>query len=164
MARHCLAHDMFGARHCLEQDTVWGKTLFSARHSVANCCSRVLQLLPSDKHAVSCTVVHQPNLHITHCGPTSKRRGTVLQYIIICVGPAGLRHVAQALLDGPDAAAKTLRAGMTSAANGNALPGAPVCASAAYLRDRVGVPRDLPLPAARQLRAHLNWLIHELRS
>mmetsp|Transcript_7119 Transcript_7119/g.8096 ORF Transcript_7119/g.8096 Transcript_7119/m.8096 type:complete len:588 (+) Transcript_7119:216-1979(+) len=31
--------------------------------------------------------------------------------------------------------------------------------SLAYLRDRVGVPRDLPLAAGRQLRAHLNWAI-----
>lgn len=89
---------------------------------------------------------------------------TVLQYTRVADGVAGLRHVAQALLDGPDAAAKTLHAGMGSAANGSAMRGAPVCASAAYLRDRVGVPRDLPLPAARQLRAHLNWLIDELRS
>lgn len=42
------------------------------------------------------------------------------------------------------------------------LDGAPVIASAEYLRDRVGVPRDLKLPAARQLRAHLNWLIDSL--
>lgn len=28
-----------------------------------------------------------------------------------------------------------------------------------YLRDRVGVPRDLKFPEARQLRAHLNWLV-----
>ena len=34
--------------------------------------------------------------------------------------------------------------------------------AAAYMRDRVGVPRDLPLPAARQFRAHLNWLIDSL--
>lgn len=40
-----------------------------------------------------------------------------------------------------------------------AFDGSAVAASAAYLRDRVGVPRDLKLPAARQLRAHLNWLI-----
>lgn len=35
-------------------------------------------------------------------------------------------------------------------------------ASLAYLRDRVGVPRDMRLPAARQLRAHLNWSIGKL--
>jgi glutathione S-transferase len=37
-----------------------------------------------------------------------------------------------------------------------------VVASLAYLRDRVGVPRDMKLPAARQLRAHLNWSIGKI--
>ncbi|KAL7501480.1 hypothetical protein ACHAWT_009375 [Skeletonema menzelii] len=37
-----------------------------------------------------------------------------------------------------------------------------VASSLAYLRDRVGVPRDLPLASARQLRAHLNAAIDVL--
>merc|ERR1719491_159352 len=37
-----------------------------------------------------------------------------------------------------------------------------VLASLAYVRDRVGVPRDLPLAAGRQLRAHLKWAIRAL--
>ena len=37
-----------------------------------------------------------------------------------------------------------------------------VVASLAYLRDRVGVPRDMRLPAARQLRARLNWAIEKM--
>lgn len=35
--------------------------------------------------------------------------------------------------------------------------------SLAYFRERVGVPRDLPLAAARYLRAYLNWGIDQLR-
>lgn len=31
--------------------------------------------------------------------------------------------------------------------------------SLVYVRDRIGVPRDMKLPAARQLRAHINWAI-----
>jgi hypothetical protein len=31
-----------------------------------------------------------------------------------------------------------------------------------YLRGRIGVPRDFTLPEAKELRAHLTWLIGEL--
>ena len=37
-----------------------------------------------------------------------------------------------------------------------------VIASLMYLRDRIGVPRDMRLPAARQLRARLNWAIGKM--
>jgi len=37
-----------------------------------------------------------------------------------------------------------------------------VVSSLEYLRDRVGVPRDLPLASARYLRAYLNWAIDTL--
>jgi glutathione S-transferase len=37
-----------------------------------------------------------------------------------------------------------------------------VASSMAYLRDRIGVPRDLPLAAARYFRAYLNWGIDTL--
>ena len=38
-----------------------------------------------------------------------------------------------------------------------------VIESLSYLRDRIGVPRDMRLPAARQLRAYLNWSIRFIR-
>ena len=72
-----------------------------------------------------------------------------------------MRHVAHALLMGAEvkqrSAAEALTVGDKQSMNGDA-----VAPSAMYIRDRVGVPRDLPLPAARQLRAHLNWLIDML--
>ena len=64
---------------------------------------------------------------------------------------AALRAVAHALLEGRD------EVRVETAASG--LDAARAAACLAYMCDRVGVPRDLPLPAARQLRAHLNAFI-----
>lgn len=74
---------------------------------------------------------------------------------------AGLRHVAHALLAGADAKQHSA-SGAVAVGEGESMNGDAVVASAMYVRDRVGVPRDLPLPAARQLRAHLNWMIATL--
>lgn len=73
--------------------------------------------------------------------------------------PAALRHVAHALLVGVEAKAASPHAVATGASG---VCAAPVAPSLAYLRDRVCVPRDLPFPAALQLRAHLNWFRAEL--
>ena len=71
-----------------------------------------------------------------------------------------LRVVSLAILDGTDAHQSHLNelASAISSNGGQEFSGG-VIASLAYLRDRVGVPRDMRLPAARQLRAHLNWAI-----
>ena len=61
---------------------------------------------------------------------------------------AALRHVVHALLAGPDAAAAHL----------SPLEPTTTVKALGYLRDRVSVPRDMSYPAARQLRAHLNWM------
>jgi glutathione S-transferase len=78
---------------------------------------------------------------------------------------AALRHVAHALLAGVEAkqVSKEAALAVSEAAAAGGYAGAAVVAAAEYLRDRVGVPRDMKLPAARQLRAHLNWLIDALR-
>jgi glutathione S-transferase len=78
---------------------------------------------------------------------------------------AALRIVNQALLDlghqrsvPDDSIAKLLRDSVPDSHRSG------VASSLAYVRDRVGVPRDLPLAAARYLRAYLNWAIDALSS
>eukprot|EP00879_Flechtneria_rotunda_P013937 GHRR01014556.1.p1 GENE.GHRR01014556.1~~GHRR01014556.1.p1 ORF type:complete len:360 (+),score=94.86 GHRR01014556.1:732-1811(+) len=74
---------------------------------------------------------------------------------------AALRHVVHALLTGVQE--KQVMQEALQIKDLGEFDGAAVMASAEYLRDRIGVPRDLKLPAARQLRAHLNWLIDNLQ-
>eukprot|EP00238_Polyblepharides_amylifera_P012278 CAMPEP_0196576202 /NCGR_PEP_ID=MMETSP1081-20130531/5527_1 /TAXON_ID=36882 /ORGANISM="Pyramimonas amylifera, Strain CCMP720" /LENGTH=477 /DNA_ID=CAMNT_0041894751 /DNA_START=244 /DNA_END=1677 /DNA_ORIENTATION=+ len=69
---------------------------------------------------------------------------------------AALRLVVAALLTNEG---QQVSAPLASSAELNA---AQASASLAYLRDRVGVPRDMAFPAARQFRAHLNSLIDNL--
>ena len=68
-----------------------------------------------------------------------------------------LRHVASALVDGSDAAAAAAKEDLGAVAGGEG--GKSLVACLAYLRDRIGVPRDMSQPAAMMLRAHLNWAI-----
>eukprot|EP00803_Ostreobium_quekettii_P010863 evm.model.scf_3378EXC.1 EVM.evm.TU.scf_3378EXC.1 scf_3378EXC:3910-5481(-) len=76
---------------------------------------------------------------------------------------AALRHVAHALLVGVERKQASVEA-LGPAGGQGGCDGAAAVYCAEYLRDRVSVPRDLLLPQARQLRAHLNWLIDALQA
>jgi len=68
---------------------------------------------------------------------------------------ACLRIVTHALMHGTDEAAKVMnKDGLGHAAAQK------TCLQ--YLQKRVGVPRDMSYPAARQLRAHLGWLMEQI--
>ncbi|CAG9467780.1 unnamed protein product [Pedinophyceae sp. YPF-701] len=79
---------------------------------------------------------------------------------------AAMRHVTHLLLLGDPGAKQASDAPMfppSTAPRGERMRRAGAAAVClAYLRDRVGVPRDLTYPGARQLRAHLNWAIDQL--
>jgi len=76
-----------------------------------------------------------------------------------------LRLVSLALLKGSDNMNDEMQKISSAILNeGGSQFAGDVVSSLAYLRDRVGVPRDMRLPAARQLRAHLNWSIGTILS
>lgn len=76
---------------------------------------------------------------------------------------AVLRLVCMALLEGTDPHEETLKKMATSiGSEGGQEFQEGMVASLSYMRDRIGVPRDMRLPAARQLRAHLNWAIGKI--
>lgn len=72
-----------------------------------------------------------------------------------------LRIVCAALLSGSTSSHETTMSamGQVMVQKGGSDFATGVVNSLAYVRDRIGVPRDMKLPAARQLRAHLNWTI-----
>jgi len=69
-----------------------------------------------------------------------------------------LRYVAHLMLTGKVADGAHIDSGVINSGS-TASPANAVAPSLAYLRDRIGVPRDMSYPAARQFRAHLNWMI-----
>jgi len=87
--------------------------------------------------------------------PLSDPRATPSDVVLSSVDTV-LKCVALAMLDNPDAEIQMRNVAATISSQGDEFSGA-VVASIAYLRDRVGVPRDMRLPAARQFRAYLNW-------
>jgi glutathione S-transferase len=68
-----------------------------------------------------------------------------------------LRHVSAGLLEGTDAASEAAKADLKAVAGGEG--GKSLAACLGYLRDRIGVPRDMSQGAAMYLRAHLNAVI-----
>jgi glutathione S-transferase len=75
---------------------------------------------------------------------------------IVCL--AMMKETTQEIPD----ASTTMVELVKNAVPSNQVPG--VVSSLAYLRDRIGCPRDLPLASGRYLRAYLNWGIDSLLS
>ena len=65
-----------------------------------------------------------------------------------------LRYITLALLDGYDTKPTLPTQGVIFAPEVKK----GLVASLSYLKARIGVPRDMSYPAARQLRAHLTWV------
>lgn len=82
--------------------------------------------------------------------PYAKPKDEVVPDLDAC-----LRHVAHALLAGPEVAAqKVVKPEVDSRVQQECL---------GYLRQRISVPRDMSYPAARQLRAHLSWGMDQIK-
>lgn len=130
----------------------------------------------------------RPAFHAELADPNAEPDEAMLGAIDVC-----LRHVAASLVDGVDVAAGAAQADLStvvgddasladgwsgpwedcdgrpyywddeSGASSYTRPTRELDDCLAYLRDRIGVPRDLPLPAAMMLRKHLNWAIAIVR-
>jgi glutathione S-transferase len=124
----------------------------------------------------------RPSFHAELADPYAEPSEEFVDAVDIC-----LRHVTVALLDGIDKAADAAVLDLTGKAGSGELrpswdkyedddgrayywneetgdsmwtpPTQQLDTCLAYLRDRVGVPRDMGPAAAMQLRAHLNWAI-----
>eukprot|EP00562_Extubocellulus_spinifer_P013481 CAMPEP_0178539320 /NCGR_PEP_ID=MMETSP0697-20121206/440_1 /TAXON_ID=265572 /ORGANISM="Extubocellulus spinifer, Strain CCMP396" /LENGTH=583 /DNA_ID=CAMNT_0020171601 /DNA_START=32 /DNA_END=1783 /DNA_ORIENTATION=- len=97
-----------------------------------------------------------------YSAPLSDPNATPNEAVLASVDTA-LRLVSLAMLDGTESYEKDIIAfANTLVKEGGADFAQDTVNSLAYLRDRVGVPRDMRLPAARQLRAHINWAIGKI--
>lgn len=97
-----------------------------------------------------------------YSAPLSDPNATPNEAVLASVDSV-LRLVSLAMLDGTESCDNDMvTLANTLVKEGGAEFANDTVNSLAYLRDRVGVPRDMRLPAARRLRAHINWAIDKI--